>query len=185
MLLQTDRSRPRLGTLALWAAVLSQALSDVRSAISYAKHGPPLSTRNGEEAAARHAVAWVFAPLNPDREFVLGLLGLHEDALYRELVRWHGRDLTHVLDGDAIDELDQKLSVPGGIASVEPRVRIVPSRWASARLEQAPRRPRGRPRRAAAEPGSRSASTASEGTCRLFDASSGLYPAAADDHGRR
>ena len=138
-------------SLALWAAVLAQALSDVRSAILYAKHGEPLSARNGEAAAARHAVAWLFAPVNPDRAFVLGVLGVHEDALYRELVRWHGRDLTHVLGGDAIGELDRRLrlSVPGGVASVEPRVPIAPSsRRASARLEQAPRRPRGRPRRA-------------------------------------
>jgi len=143
-------------SLALWAAVLAQALSDVRNAVLYAKHGPPLSTRNGEAAAARHAVAWLFAPVNPDRTVVLEVLGLHQDALLRELVRWHGRDLTLVLGGDAIGELDRKLrlSIPGGVASVEPRVRIVPSRWASARLEQGPRRPRGRPRRDAAGAGS-------------------------------
>ena len=174
--------------LALWAAVLAQALSDVRNAVLYAKHGEPPSARNSEGAIARHAVAWLLAPANPDRAFVLGVLGVHEDALLRELVHWHGRDLTLVLGGDAIGELDRRLrfSLPSGVAAVEPQVKIAPSaRQASARLEQGPRRPRGWPRRDAVGPGSRSASTASEGTCRLFDASSGLYPAAADDHGRR
>src|SRR3954451_14456418 len=124
---------------ALWGAVLSQVLTDLRSAIQFARFGATLSTRNGEEGAARHAVAWTFGAGNPDRLLVLGYLGIHEDALYRELVRRHGRDLTHVLGGDAIGGLDRSLriSIPGGVASVDPRVPIAPSsRWASARPEQ-------------------------------------------------